>query len=91
MSQINTFIFNILLSQIGTFGATRSNQLQKVVHKDWRAVNAAKVRENDKADSEFCEGGGERFLYTKETMIFRWEWIPGEIPHDTCCPEMTND
>jgi len=32
-----------------------------VVRKDRRAVNAAKVRKNDNADSEFCEGG-ERFL-----------------------------
>ena len=54
-----------------------------VVHKNRRAVNAAKVRKNDIADSEFCEGAAKDFWKQKKQCIFRWEWIPDKIPHDT--------
>ncbi len=39
------------------------------------------------ADSEFCEGAAKDFCKQKKQCIFRWEWIPDEIPHDTRCPE----
>ena len=39
------------------------------------------------ADSEFCEGAAKGFCKQKKQCIFRWEWIPDEIPHDTRYPE----
>ncbi len=40
--------------------------------------NVVKVRKNDMADSEFCEGRRKDFAKNGKDLIFRWEWYAGQ-------------
>ena len=54
-----------------------------VVRKDRRAVNAAKVRKNDIADSEFCEERRTISENEKNNVFFVGSVTPDMIRQDT--------